>query len=459
MIRCIAALMAVTTLTAGAQEIRPETIRAHMNFLASDLLEGRGAGTRGHDIAAAYVVAQFEAAGVEPGANGSYLQTVPFRKTIPDERSSITLIPDRGNPILLKFGDAFVTRGDALQEDRTVEGRVAVAGYGITAPELNHDDYAGIDVRDKIVVVFNGAPSRFAGPIRAHYSSTTGKIENAVEHGAAGMIMINTRGEAQRSPWDRTVRQSRLGAMHWIDGDGVPHDVSPRISSITTFNPAAIDQLFGGGQSLSELAKALKDDTLPSRDLPVRAVIRTISAHSRVDSPNVVGLVRGSDERLRDEYLVYSSHLDHLGISAPVGGDSINNGAFDNASGIAALIEIARAMAARKPAPRRSMLFLATTAEEKGLRGADYFAINPTVPPNQVVANINVDMILMTDPVRDVVVHGIDASSLGDAARAVSAETGIEISDEEAENIRTVGDAVRFINGLLDAIRRTLQRE
>ncbi|MGZ8710467.1 MAG: M20/M25/M40 family metallo-hydrolase, partial [Thermoanaerobaculia bacterium] len=397
----------------------------------SDLLEGRGAGTRGYDIAANYVAAQFEAAGVAPGAGESYFQVIPFRKTIPDDRSTVTIQPDGGPAMSLRYGDGFVTSGDPLHGDRTVEGRVAVVGYGVTAPELGHDDYAGIDVRNRIVIVFFGAPARFEGPVRAHYSSSLGKIENAVAHGAAGVMMLRTIEETERSPWERTARQARLGAMHWLRGDGTPHSVSPEISAPVTLNPDVADTILGrSGKTLAAIGAALKDGTFKSFELPVKASIRTMSSHETLQSANVVGLVRGSDEKLRDEYLVYSSHLDHVGITQPVNGDSINNGAFDNASGIAALIEIAKAMAQQEPAPRRSILFLATTAEEKGLRGADYFAVNPTVPRAQLVGNINIDQVMMIDAVSDMVVHGIDASTLGDAARRVAGRHGIEISDD-----------------------------
>lgn len=422
MIRCLVVVLALAG-PAQAYEFEEEAIRGHMKFLASDLLEGRGVGSRGYDIAAAYVATQFEAAGLEPAADGSYYQMVPFRKTIADERSTITLTPDRGSPLLLTFADAFMTTGDPLHADRTIEGRVAVVGYGVTAPELKHDDYAGIDVRGKIVVLFSGAPSRFPNTLRAHYSSSTGKIENAAAHGAVGVITISTR-----SRWSRTVRQGRLGAMHWLDGAGQPQGLSPQLSSTIMFNPAVADLLFGKSQSLGDVNASLKKGTFRSFDLPIRLTIRTISSHQRVESPNVVGIVRGSDDVLRDEYLVYSSHLDHLGITDPVDGDAINNGAFDNASGIAALIEVARAMASASP--RRSVIFLATTAEERGLRGADYFANNPTVPHDQLVANINIDQIMMIDAVRDVIVHGAEASTLGDAAADVSKSTGIEISED-----------------------------
>ena len=431
MIRFVLAATLTFAASAHAYDFRAEAIRAHMKFLASDLLEGRAAGTRGYDIAANYVAAQFEAAGVVPGAGASYFQVIPFLKTIPDERSTITITPDGGVAKLLRYGDGFVTSGDPLHPDRTVEGRPVVVGYGVTAPELGHDDYAGVDVRNKIVIVFSGAPARFEGPVRAHYSSSLGKVENAVAHGAVGVMMLRTLAEAERSPWERTARQTRLGAMHWLRGDGTPNSVSPEISSTVTLNPAIADTLLEGtGKTLAALGSMLKDGTFRAFELPVRATIRTISSHERLQSANVVGLVRGSDEKLRDEYLVYSSHLDHVGITAPVNGDAINNGAFDNASGIAALVEIAKAMAAQKPAPRRSVLFLATTAEEKGLRGADYFAVNPTVPREYLIGNINIDQVMMIDAVSDMVVHGIDASTLGDAARRVASRNAIEISDD-----------------------------
>jgi hypothetical protein len=431
MIRFVLVATFLFAASADAYDFREEAIRAHMKFLASDLLEGRGAGTRGYDVAASYVAAQFEAAGVGPGAGASYFQVIPFLKTVPDERSTITLTPEGGAAMSLRYGDGFVTSGDPLHTDRTVEGRAVVVGYGVTAPELGHDDYAGVDVRNKIVIVFSGAPARFEGPVRAHYSSSLGKVENAVAHGAVGVMMLRTPAEAERSPWERTARQTRLGAMHWIRNDGTPNSVSPEISSTVTLNPAIADTLLAGtGKTLAAIGAMLKDGTFRAFELPARATIRTISSHERLQSANVVGLVRGSDEKLRDEYLVYSSHLDHVGITEPVNGDAINNGAFDNASGIAALVEIAKAMAAQKPAPRRSILFLATTAEEKGLRGADYFAVNPTVPRAQLIGNINIDQVMMIDAVSDMVVHGIDASTLGDAARRVASKNAIEISDD-----------------------------
>ncbi|HUP47763.1 MAG TPA: M20/M25/M40 family metallo-hydrolase [Thermoanaerobaculia bacterium] len=455
MLRAIVILAFSFTVPAQVPDFRAEAIRAHMKFLASDLLEGRGAATRGHDLAAAYVAAQFEAAGLAPGAGESYYQVVPFLRTIAGAQSTVTLHPDRGAPLLLKIGDGFATSGDPLHAERTVSGSLVVAGYGVTAPELGHDDYAGIDVRGKIVVIFSGAPDRFEGTLRAHYSSSLGKIETAAAHGAAAVITVDHREEGDRVPWSRVVRQSRLGAMHWVDAARVPHGVNASVSHSLALDPDVFGSLLAAaGRPLPALRQSLERSTFRSFVLPMRATIRIVSSHELVESANVVGLVRGSDPALRQEYLVYSSHLDHLGISEPVDGDTINNGAFDNASGSAALIEIARAMAATRPAPRRSILFLATTAEEKGLRGADYFAGNPTVPAGGLAGNINIDQIMMVEAVRDVIVHGIDASSLGEAARTAAVRAGVEISPDPApeEVVFVRSDQYAFIRRGIPAL-------
>ena len=428
--RAFAIAVLAAALPIHAQTFRPEAIRAHMSFLASDLLEGRGSGTRGYQIAAEYVAAQYEAAGLAPGAGNSYFQAVPLRRTFADPASTIVVRPDSGAPRTLRYGEEFVTSGNPLVADRTVEGRLVVVGHGVTAPERNYDDYAGIDVRGKVVIVFNGAPSSFPDTLRAHYSSSLNKIANAGEHGASGMIVVDTPEDAERAPWTRIVRQNKLGAMHWLEASGAPHAVRTDISNTNALGPAGIEALFGiGPRTFADASADVKAGRFRAFEIPARVSIHTISRHEQLESPNVVGLLRGSDPKLRDEYLVYSSHLDHLGISSPVDGDTINNGALDNASGIAAIVEIARAFGS-KAAPKRSILFLATTAEEKGLRGADYFANNPTVPSPQVVGNINIDEIMMIDDVKDIVPLGIEVSTLGDMARDVAKEMKLQISPD-----------------------------
>ncbi|HWW62465.1 MAG TPA: M28 family metallopeptidase, partial [Thermoanaerobaculia bacterium] len=370
------------------------------------------------------------ALGVEPGANGSYFQSVPFRKTMPNAESTITLTRAGAAPVVLRFGEEFITYGDPTTAEKIAEGDVVYAGFGITAPDQKYDDYANLDVRGKVVAVFNGAPKRFPTELRAHYSSGLNKSQTAAAHGAIGLITVVAPKE-DRAPWPRVVRQVKLGSMHWLEANGAPHAVDPRLSSSASFSKSGLEALFTGSPApLADVTDAIEKGEPHPFALPVHARMRFISAHQDVKSPNVVGVVRGSDPKLRDEFIVYSAHLDHLGISEPVNGDAINNGALDNASGIAAMLEVAEAFATAKSKPKRSIIFLATTGEEKGLRGADYFASNPTVPLDNLVANINIDEIMMLHETRDYVALGAETNDIGDAAARVAKTMNMEISPD-----------------------------
>lgn len=410
-------------------------LHAHMEFLADDLLEGRGTGTRGYQIAANYVAAQFEQMGLRPGAGGSWFQPVPFRQTLPvPGQSSITVHPLSGGvTTTLGFGIGFMTSGDLLRESTSVDEPVVFAGFGISAPELKHDDYGRIDVRGKIVFLISGAPARFPNDQRAHYSSSLVKLENAASHGAVAVLTVLSPTDQKRFTWDRVVRQYGLGSMAWMEGEGTPHGTWPQIRATATLSRSGADALFAGsaGPMDQALAKA-EAGTLRPYALPTRASIQITSRHSSVTSSNVVGVLDGGHPQLQSEYVVYSAHLDHLGISAPVNGDSINNGALDNASGVATILEIARAFSSQPEPPRRSIIFLALTGEEKGLRGSDYFANNPTVPPNSLVADINVDEILMLALTHDARVTGGEHSDLGDIAKSAADELGIDLSPDPA---------------------------
>jgi len=443
------AVLSLLTVPTNAQTFRPEAIRAHMTFLASDLLEGRGTATRGHRIAAEYVAAQYELAGLEPGANGSWYQDVPFVETIPDAASTVTLTRRGGEPVTLHIFNQFTSYGDPLHGERNVEAEIVFAGYGVTAPDRKYDDYAGIDAKGKIVALFSGAPAAFPNAVRAHHSSTPRKCENAARHGAMAIIYLTSPLDAARVAWERSVASAKRGSMNWTRPDGTPHGIPRTVSSSVTFNLETTRQLLGND------AKAIFDSlerTPKSRALPVRARLHLVSTHSTKTSPNVVGLLRGSDPRLRDEYLVYSSHLDHVGIGEPVDGDAINNGAFDNASGIAAMIEISRALAAAKP--RRSILFLATTAEEKGMKGADYFANNPTVPLDNIAGNINIDMLVMTHATRDLLPFGAETNELGDLARDVARQMNVKLAADPfpEEMIFVRSDQIAFVRRGIPAI-------
>ncbi|MEO8036662.1 MAG: M28 family metallopeptidase [Acidobacteriota bacterium] len=406
----------------GSAAIRPDAIRAHMQFLADDLLEGRGTGTRGFHLAAKYVAAQYEAMGLT-----SRMQIVPFRKAVALDSSSIVLERAGSPPITLRYAEGFMTSGDPLREDATADASVVFAGYGITSPERKYDDYAGLDVRGKIVALMSGAPDDFPTDLRAHYSASLTKAEGAVTHGAIGVLNFNSAYAERMYNWSRVVRQSKLGSMYWLDAAGAPRSAFSQIGASASLSHEGAEQLFAGsGHTVDEVQKG----TVKPFTLPVRARLHIASRFEPVESENVIGVLTGSDPVLKNEYVVYSAHLDHLGISEPVNGDSINNGALDNASGIAAMLEVAHAFTALATKPRRSILFLATTGEEKGLRGADYFANNPTVPLASIVADINIDEILMFVPARDVVQLGAEHSTLEDVLKKAGKKLGIDISPD-----------------------------
>jgi hypothetical protein len=444
------ALALLLTFTAAAQQFRTDAIRAHVTFLASDLLEGRGTATRGYNIAAEYVAAQYALAGLEPGANGSWYQDVPFRHTVAGADSTVTLVPNSGQPVTLKIFEDFTSYGDATHGEKNLDTAIVYAGYGVTAPDQKYDDYAGLDVKGKIVALFHGAPAKFPNAVRAHHSSTSVKVQNAERLGAAGIIYLTSTRDAQRIPWDRSIRQARIGSMTWTYPDGTPYDSGRNITHAVTFGLDATRRLLGS--DADAVFTAISNGNPKSRVLPYRARVHVVSTHQTATSPNVVGLLRGSDPKLRDEYLVYSSHLDHLGITEPVDGDAINNGAFDNASGIACMIEMARAFVAAKP--RRSIIFLATTAEEKGSKGAEYFAHNPPVPVDQLVGNINIDMLVMTHRTRDLVAYGAETNDLGDLARALAKEMTIELTPDPfpEEVIFVRSDQIAFVRRGIPAI-------
>ncbi|HYO78762.1 MAG TPA: M20/M25/M40 family metallo-hydrolase [Thermoanaerobaculia bacterium] len=426
-----------------------------MTFLASDALEGRGTATRGYRIAAEYVAAQYALTGLEPGADGRWYQDVPFVETIPGAASTVTLTRDGAQPVTLKIFEQFSSYGDPLHGEKTIESAVVFAGYGVTAPDQKYDDYAGLDVKGKIVALFGGAPHGFPNAVRAFHSSTPNKFDNAARHGAAGLIFLTSPYDAERVPWARSVRQAKLGSMNWTRRDGTPHGVDRKVSSSVTLNLETTRELLGA--NAEAIFTAIERGNPRGAALPYRARIALVSTHATRTSPNVVGLLRGSDPKLRDEYLVYTSHLDHLGISDPVvdergESDAINNGAFDNASGIAAMLEIARALVAAKP--RRSILFVATTAEEKGMKGADYFANNPPVLIDQLVGNINIDMPVMTHRTRDLMPYGAETNDLGDLARSVASEMKIELATDPfpEEVIFVRSDQIAFVRRGVPAI-------
>jgi hypothetical protein len=393
--------------------IRAEAIRADMRFLADDLLEGRGIETQGYGVAARYMASQFEALGLQPAGSAGYLQNVSLRSSRIDEAKATLTWVRAGVPESLTIRQDYIPSVDPLRTETSVEAPVVFVGFGVTSKDQHYDDYAGIDAKGKIVAYIFGAP-QFESSVRAHNSSGIVKRQNAVAHGAVGVIGVDDPGLEKLYSFAKRVKNIETPGYNWLDSQGRPNDYFPDILAGVSLSMEASKKFFeGSGHSAEQVYASLNAGKPMSFSLPMIAKIHSATRLGDVMSPNVVAKLEGSDPVLKSEYLVYTAHLDHLGIGAAVKDDKIYNGALDNASGSAILIETARAFGQMKPRPRRSILFVAVTAEESGLLGSDYFAHHPTVPASSLVANVNMDEDAMLWPLRDIVAFGAEHSSLG----------------------------------------------
>jgi len=418
---------------------------AHVQFLADDALEGREAGSEGHRKAAEYVAKQFAKAGLKPAGDGrGYIQSVAFHsRRIVEERSRLALERD-GKLEPLTLGDD-ATFNMRVAPAARVRAPLAFVGYGLTVPEAGHDDLAGQDLKGKVAVFFTGGPESIPGPLLAHYQSAGERWLFLKRAGAIGALSIqNPRG--QDVPWERSKLARLLPAMAIADA---AFDETPGQEIAVTVNPERAATLFeGSGTSYADLlAAATSRQPLPRFALAKSVVAEVAFDSKSVTSQNIVGLRPGSDPKLKAEYVVLSAHVDHLGIGEPINGDRINNGAMDNASGIATLIETAAALEASHATLRRSVLFVAVTAEEKGLLGSRYFANKPTVPASSIVADLNTDMFQPHFPMKSLIVQGLDESDLGDDLKKLAGSLGIGVlPDQEPErNAFTRSDQYSFI--------------
>jgi hypothetical protein len=435
-----------------ANPIKPEAIAAHVRFLADDLLEGRETGSRGHAIAARYVAAQFAAAGLTPAGDGNtFFQRVPLRgsRLVPESSSFAVLDGDRRLEFVHRK-DVSIAPGLTPLAD--VDAPVVFAGYGVVAPELNHDDYAGIDVKGKIVMTVRGAPASFANDPRAYYSTGAVKGHFAAERGAIGMISVKGPVEEARLPFSVELARPPAAPMNYVNANGEIEGAFPQIRGRASVSITVAAALFAHAQM--PLAAALADverGLTRSFPLETRVAMHTTTTFSDIVSENIVALLRGSDPTLRAEHIVYSAHVDHLGVDPDNKTDPIYNGALDNASGVAELIEIAKAFAALPQRPKRSILFVALTAEEKGEQGAAAFADRSK---EKLIADINMDMFMMLYPVKDVVLLGGEHSTLGEsAARAARAAGFIVSPDPQPEEVRFVrSDQYAFVKKGIPAI-------
>ena len=423
----------------SASGIDEATLKGHIRFLSDDLLEGRGTGARGGEIAAKYIASQLEELGAKgAGANGSFFQPVSLVGVKADPNTAMTISGASGSDTL-KFADDYVAFTGTQTDSVDVDADLVFVGYGIDAPQQRGNDYKGpaTDYRGKILVMLvndppatTAEPNLFGGKALTYYGRWTYKYEEAARRGAVGAILIHTDASAGY-PWS-VVRTSN-GSWRF-DIARTPDDTTPYLQFRSWVTDAAAHRIMKlAGQDLDALrAKAATRDFQPVK-LGLKGKLNLKSEVKRVSAPNVAGVIEGSDPQLRSEYVVYSAHWDHLGIGAPdKNGDTIYNGAVDNASGVAAVLAIAETIAHTPPAqrPKRSSLFLFPTAEEQGLLGAEWYAKHPLVPIEKTAANVNLDSMNVLGPTTDFVPLGAERSTLGGVVEAVARDMGLKVSPD-----------------------------
>ncbi|MCI0356139.1 MAG: M28 family peptidase [Acidobacteria bacterium] len=415
---------------AAMRSIDAERIRAHVRFLSHDLLEGRGTGARGGDIAAHYIAAQFALYGLEPaGDSGTYLQKVPLVGvlTVP-QSTTYALAPAGAEEMKLTFLNDYVVVDETQNTTSHIDADMVFVGYGINAPEFNWDDYRGMDLRGKVLLMLvNEPPSDdenfFKGPALTYYGRWTYKFEEAARRGAVGAVLIH-KTEMASYGWD-VVRNSWSGERSYLKAHG------PKLQAASWIQlEVARKALAAAGKNLDELIENAK-----SRDFRPVPLALKLKAHveSKVrpfESNNVLAKLPGSDPKLKEEAVIYSAHYDHLGMRPAATGDNIFNGAEDNATGCGVVLELARAFAAAARKPRRSILFAAVTAEEQGLLGSEYLGLHPPLPAGRIVLNLNFDNIPPLGVPEHTRVSGSERTTFYPIVEATAKWLGLEIKPD-----------------------------
>ena len=447
--RILALGIAATALLGAApprldsEEAAAQRVRAHVEFLASDLLEGRDTGSKGLEIGASYVASEFRALGLEPGGTkGSWFVRVPLRRAEQAGQPSISYIVD-GRPQALAVGRDANVRPSLTDKNRSGEAGLVFVGHGLSEPLIGVDDYAGLDVRGKIVVALEGAPEGIPTEIAAHLDDE--KIEAAGRKGAAGFIEVSNSGRS-----NQVGRQGRP-IVDWIGNDGRAGVTRDRPRFTIGLSDEWQSKIFAGAKrTLASVQQEARRGRRVS-GFPLRGSFRLSAQSNWTDftSPQTIGMLRGADPRLANEYVVMMGHIDHLGVNreAKPGEDAIYNGALDNATGVATVIEAARTFVNSGRPPRRSVIFMINTGEERGLLGADYFASHPTVPAGQIVSVVDLDMPLLLYDFTDVVAFGADHSTLAkavaDAGRSMNIAVSPDPMPDQALFVRS--DHYRFV--------------
>ena len=423
----------------------------YVKVLADDNMEGRETGSAGLRRAEAYIVDQLKQAGLQPAGTDGYYQPVKFQsRQIIEKDSSLALVRDgKVEPLTLGEDAFFNTRVDLAPE---LQAPLVFVGYGLSIPEKNYDDLSGLDLNGKVAVILNGSPADIPGPLASHYQSAAERWKTLRKAGAVGIIGI-ANPATMDIPWSR-MSVNRTHPSMVLAGPEFNETEGEKLALI--FNPTKAGKLFeGSGHSFDEVLNLAKDrKQLPRFPLTASIKVKAKLEKKALESANVVAKLPGNDSELKNEYAVLSAHIDHLGIGEPINGDRIYNGAMDNASGSALLLDVAASLKKSPEKLKRSLLFVFVTGEEKGLLGSKYFAANPTVDPKSMVADINVDMFLPIVPLKILTVFGLAESDLGDAAREVAQAHGVSVQPdpEPQRNIFIRSDQYNFIRHGIPAL-------
>lgn len=414
------------TAMIALEGITPDHIRWHVRFLSHDLLEGRGTGQRGGDVAAEYIATQFAEYGLKPaGDHGTYMQKVPLVgiTTLPD--TQFALVPKKGETMNLKPLDEYVAYDQTQQPQSEVDADIVFVGYGIEAPEYNWDDYKGADVRGKVLLMLvneppSDDPKFFKGRALTYYGRWTYKYEEAVRKGAVGVLLVHQEQMASY-PWE-VVRNSNSGEKSFLKVEGpalkvaswIHLDVAKRLAS-------------SSGMSLDKMMLEAQSRDFHPVNLGARLKAHMVSKVRNFESNNVVAMLPGSDRRVADEAVIYTAHYDHFGIRPEMPGDNIFNGALDNATGCGILLELARAFGAAAQKPRRSILFAAVTAEEQGLLGSEYLGKHPPVAAGKITLDLNYDDVPPLGAPEEVEVSGAERTTFYPEVEATAKEFRLAI--------------------------------
>ena len=445
LLACPAILLAQGQAPASSTQFDGTSWWAHVKVLADDSLEGRDTGSEGLRKAQAYAVQQLQKAGLEPAGTNGFYQPVSFNQFTVDESKSSLALVGKDSTLRLSFAnDAYISTR-LTRNSSQVKAALVFIGYGLKVPENNLDEIAGLDVKGKVVVYIAGSPSDIPTSLSAHYQTLAERWKNLRNAGAVGIISIYNPASMD-IPWTRIALNRNHPSMdlaypEFNETEGLKIGVA--------FNPASAEALFAGsGHTFAEIAALAKDrKPLPHFPLVVSLEARAAIDTQKIESANLVAKLPGTDPSLKNEYVVLSAHIDHIGIGEPVNGDRIYNGAMDNGSGSALVMDIAADLKANPQNLKRSLLFILLTAEEKGLLGAKYFNAHPTVPEKSIVADINCDMFLPIVPLKILRVQGIADSDLGERAAAVARSFGVEAvpDPEPLRNLFVRSDQYYFI--------------